>query len=53
MENEKEFEEWKQRQKNRQVPRYLYDKAGNQYEVILERHRDGFNLITYRLNYED
>ena len=35
------------------IPRYLKDVEGNMYEVIIEKHRDGFNLVTYRLDYKD
>ena len=35
------------------IPRYLKDVEGNMYEVIMEKHRDGFNLVTYRLDYKD
>jgi len=35
------------------IPRYLKDAEGNMYEVIIEKHRDGFNLVTYRLDYKD
>ena len=35
------------------IPRYLKDAEGNMYEVIMEKHRDGFNLVTYRLDYKD
>ena len=37
----------------RKIPRFLFDREGNAYEMIKHNHRDGFNLITYRLPYED
>jgi len=37
----------------KKIPRWLWDKEGNAYEMILENHRDGFNLVTYRQTYED
>jgi len=37
----------------RKIPHRLYDKDGNGYDMILEKHRDGFNLVTYRQDWDD
>jgi len=39
--------------KLKDIPRVLMDSDGNTYEMIIEKHRDGFNLVTFRLNYKD
>jgi len=39
--------------KLKKIPNFLYDSEGNIYEMILEKHRDGFNLVTFRLDYKE
>ena len=39
--------------KLRKIPRFLFDKEGNAYEMIFERHKNGFNLCTFRQDYKD
>jgi hypothetical protein len=37
----------------KRIPKYLHDDYGNIYPMILESHRDGFNLVTYRQEWDD
>ncbi len=37
----------------RKIPTFLHDNDGNLYQMIVEHHRDGFNLVTFRLDWKD